>query len=215
MKMVDIEVSSFLTKFRMLRDAGLKASLTLSAEEGTTKISLDVELRPKTSMYNPLASTRHRGPAYQRRQERRRQINEDFIRTKNETGHESTPLANEDPSTVEVESAVHLKTKKNTPLEPHQPKLLAEKAEVSSDLTNVTNMKTFQNPSCQAAEMAAVSRSIQTHDSTSLLPTPLSSLSEQEMPLKLCCNHDHDPSWPDPERCCRHRCRKPLMKQKQ
>ena len=68
------ELDSFLGKFKHLWHAGLKASLNLEAENGEASITLKVGLGyipPPHSFQGPNGQS-HRGPAYRRRQERRK-----------------------------------------------------------------------------------------------------------------------------------------------
>ena len=72
------EIDSFLYKFKHLWRAGLKTSLKVEAENGEASISLTVGLGcvpPPFYAQTPPSQYRsvHRGPAYYRRQERRRQ----------------------------------------------------------------------------------------------------------------------------------------------
>ena len=74
-----MELISFLTKFKQLCNAGLKASLQLNCEDRKTLVTLEVALGPLQSTVNspPAASStfkqrRKRSPAYFRRQELRR-----------------------------------------------------------------------------------------------------------------------------------------------
>ena len=74
------EIDSFVLKFRNLCHAGFKASLTLEAENGKAVVSLKAGLGhlPVPFILPPPHGQRHhfpnshRGPAYQRRQERRK-----------------------------------------------------------------------------------------------------------------------------------------------
>ena len=75
----ELELNSFLTKFKLLCNAGFKASLRLDCSNGQAKVSLDVSLGSLQGLSNGSASDstsvkqkRKRSPAYYRRQEVRR-----------------------------------------------------------------------------------------------------------------------------------------------
>ena len=78
--MAHFEIDSFVVKFKHLCHAGIKASLTLEAENGETVVSLKAGLGhlnapfavPSPHGYGHRLPNRQRGPAYQRRQERRK-----------------------------------------------------------------------------------------------------------------------------------------------
>ena len=65
--MAHCEIDSFVTKFKHLCHAGYKAMLTVESSDGEVSVTLRTGLGPIPSSSRP----RHRGPAYQRRQERR------------------------------------------------------------------------------------------------------------------------------------------------
>ena len=94
----ELELSSFLTKFKRLCNAGLEASLKLNCKNGQTSVSLDVVLGPLQSTLNATTNTsspsavkqrRKRSPAYYRRQELRRAA------AKQPTNNDSTVEADE------------------------------------------------------------------------------------------------------------------------
>ena len=79
MMVTEVELSSFLTKFKHLCNAGFEASLQLTSRNGYATVSLEVALGPLESTSNtsndvksPLKPKRKRSPAYFRRQEIRR-----------------------------------------------------------------------------------------------------------------------------------------------
>ena len=77
--MAHCEVDSFLSKFKHLWHSGINATLTVKSTDGEATVVLTADLGPIP--FPPLHLPRHhgqplrqqRGPAYQRRQERRRQ----------------------------------------------------------------------------------------------------------------------------------------------
>ena len=78
--MAHCEVDSFVTKFKHLWHAGTKASLTIEAVDGQASVKLTAGLGYLPPPVHPLGPHgphgqpfgQHRGPAYQRRQERRK-----------------------------------------------------------------------------------------------------------------------------------------------
>ena len=79
--MANFELESFLTKFRCLSIAGYEATLNISCKAGQTYISLNANLGQLHSQYpshiNPTPPgfnprRKHRGPAYFRRQMKRK-----------------------------------------------------------------------------------------------------------------------------------------------
>ena len=68
-----IEIDSFVTKFKNLWHATFKASLTIESEYGQASVTLKTGLgfAPPPFSYHNRQPPRHRGPSYQRRQERR------------------------------------------------------------------------------------------------------------------------------------------------
>ena len=78
--MAHCEVDSFVTKFKHLWHAGTKASLTIEAVDGQASVKLRAGLGYLPPPVHPLGPhgphgqpfRQHRGPAYQRRQERRK-----------------------------------------------------------------------------------------------------------------------------------------------
>ena len=79
--MVHCEVNSFVTKFKHLWHAGIKASLRIEAVDGQASVVLSAGLGPippPHNAYGPhgLPPRHQRGPAYQPRQERRRAARE-------------------------------------------------------------------------------------------------------------------------------------------
>ena len=87
----ELEVNSFLTKFKHLSNAGFEASLRLNCINGHTTVSLDVKLGPLQESSSgslreitTIKLKRKRSPAYYRRQEARRNArltstSQDFI----------------------------------------------------------------------------------------------------------------------------------------
>ena len=69
--MAHIEVDSFVTKFKNLWSAGFKATLTIEAVNGEASVHLMSSLGALQPLHHH--GPRPRGPAYQRRQERRHQ----------------------------------------------------------------------------------------------------------------------------------------------
>ena len=67
--MAHCEVDSFVAKFKNLWYAGIKASLKIEAENGEASVVLSAGLGPPPSQGQRI---RQRGPAYSRRQERRK-----------------------------------------------------------------------------------------------------------------------------------------------
>ena len=77
--MTHCEVDSFVTKFKYLCHAGIKATLTVEAENGEASVTLRAGLGPiPPPLLVPGHGHRrqHRGPSYQRRQERRQAAQE-------------------------------------------------------------------------------------------------------------------------------------------
>jgi hypothetical protein len=75
--MAHCEVESFVTKFKHLWHAGIKVSLTIEAVDGQASVTLTAglgNLPPPLHPHGPHGQPfrHHRGPAYQRRQERRK-----------------------------------------------------------------------------------------------------------------------------------------------
>ena len=76
----ELELTSFLTKFKQLCNAGLEASLLLKSKNGIASVSLEVtpgpllESSPKANQGDAAATKRKRkrSPAYYRRQNNRR-----------------------------------------------------------------------------------------------------------------------------------------------
>ena len=71
-----MEIDSFLTKFKNLWHAGYKASFNLESEKRHATVTLKAELGfapPPHPYHHHVQLPKHRGPAYQRRQERRKQ----------------------------------------------------------------------------------------------------------------------------------------------
>ena len=76
----ELELTSFLTKFKQLCNAGLEASLLMKSTNGIASVSLEVTLgallesSPKADQYVPFVTKkkRKRSPAYYRRQDLRR-----------------------------------------------------------------------------------------------------------------------------------------------
>ena len=72
----ELELNSFLTKFKQLCNAGFEASLQLNSKNGYATVSLEVKLGALQSSPNATQSSfkqkRRRSPAYYRRQEARR-----------------------------------------------------------------------------------------------------------------------------------------------
>ena len=79
----ELELSSFLTKFKQLCSAGYEATLVLKSTNGQASVSLDVKLgtvesssinAPSTGVSSAFKPRRKRSPAYHRRQELRRNV---------------------------------------------------------------------------------------------------------------------------------------------
>ena len=74
--MAHYELDSFVGKFKYLLNAGIKASLKLEAEDGKASVILSAGLGPFLpplhGRHDGLRLQRGRGPAYRRRQERRK-----------------------------------------------------------------------------------------------------------------------------------------------
>ena len=71
--MADNEINSFVQKFKLLRDAGLEASLSLETKLGEVEISLSCKVgRILPPPQSPSSSSRYRSPSYYRRQARRK-----------------------------------------------------------------------------------------------------------------------------------------------
>lgn len=73
------EVDNFVTKFKNLCHAGVKATLTVEAENGEAFVTLKAGLGPIPPPRHVPGhghQSRHRGPSYQRRQERRQAARE-------------------------------------------------------------------------------------------------------------------------------------------
>ena len=98
------EIDSFILKFKNLQYAGLKATLTLEAENGKALVSLKAELGylspppdhllPTRPGYTaaPIVARLHRSPSYFRRQERRRQAAQAAVGPNGEqAGQATTP----------------------------------------------------------------------------------------------------------------------------
>ena len=75
--MADTEIDSFVKKFKLLRGAGMQASLTLETKLGEVFISINCKVSrdvppPKLSPATAVNPSKHRSPSYFRRQARRR-----------------------------------------------------------------------------------------------------------------------------------------------
>ena len=74
--MAHYEIDSFVTKFKQLLHAGLKANLSVEASGGEATVTLKASLgevpTPNSHEYPYHPNYRHRGPAYKRRQQRRK-----------------------------------------------------------------------------------------------------------------------------------------------
>ena len=99
----NVELNSFIAKFRYLCCAGFKASLTLKSEDGQAHVLFDVNLGAlpaPVTLPPPGYCKKPRSPAYFRRQEKRRQE-----RTKNEAGEAKKEPCNVDAKSVSIEEA--------------------------------------------------------------------------------------------------------------
>ena len=73
------EVDSFVTKLKFLTSAGCKASVNITSDGGQVRVTLSADLGfcvppPVDQAHSVLPSRRKRGPAYQRRQQRRQNV---------------------------------------------------------------------------------------------------------------------------------------------
>ena len=74
--MAEVELNSFITKLKSLWKLGITASLNIVTEGGKASVCLNADLgytHPPNISQRPQSSRQRRGPAYFRRQERRRQ----------------------------------------------------------------------------------------------------------------------------------------------
>ena len=114
--MAHCEVDSFVSKFKHLWHAGVKASLRIEAVNGQASVILSAGLGPIPPPDHPhghhgLPPRHHRGPAYHRRQERRRAAREAADQTPSvEELDDVIPAAQAgDTSAVLIEQAVKSK----------------------------------------------------------------------------------------------------------
>ena len=88
--MGDVEFESFLTKFKTLSMAGVKANFNAETTDGKLKVSLTAEIGSLSNNgFSPIK--KYRGPSYMRRQERR--LRERTSVTSNEEARNSTNAA--------------------------------------------------------------------------------------------------------------------------
>ena len=110
--MAHFEVDSFVTKFKHLCHAGFKATLTIASSDGEASVVLTVGLGPipPTQLQHDLryhVQPRPRGPAYQRRQERRQAAWKVAAEQAIDEGHDVQAAA-EAGATFEAEEAVEV-----------------------------------------------------------------------------------------------------------
>ena len=94
------EVDSFVTKLKFLTSAGCKASLNITSDDGQGRVTLSADLEfcvppPVDQAHSVLPSRQKRGPAYQRRQQRRHQ-NVSISSTTDPTENVQDQVANEE-----------------------------------------------------------------------------------------------------------------------
>ena len=105
---MNAEIDSFVGKYKQLLSAGVKASLSLNGNNGCTKIILEAYVGESTPIYDlgtPSSRCYSRGPAYQRRQMRRRQDNQKKV----EYNHDDVKLESDgSEESIPSEKEVHI-----------------------------------------------------------------------------------------------------------
>ena len=98
--MADAEIASFLTKFKLLCNAGVNASLNISSCNGKATVTLQADLGPLSKPSIIPQTSPHRSPSYHRRIARRRMMRQSNDVNLNEAGEAS--IVEEDNSNEAV-----------------------------------------------------------------------------------------------------------------
>ena len=108
--MADSEIESFVRKFKLLRSAGIEASLSLETKLGEVSISLNCKVGRDVLPPPPLVTSKsYRSPSYYRRQARRRAKREDQCLNENSlslAGQATEEAAEEAATEDETESSI-------------------------------------------------------------------------------------------------------------
>ena len=199
-----MEIHSFITRFKSLGCAGIKADLNISSENGEVLIAFNVNLGSISSSalnrHGPLRN-RRRPPSYYRRQVKRRsqKVNNDVA--------DSSKASAAVPSAADSGDAENVSQASNS----HSPEgsVLTNTSGTNYENDNIFAKSNMSLSSSEAINYAESKQVAVIEEKESIL-TELDTASslQSEEPEKSCCIHIHRGGTPPPDgECCFQRCR--------
>ena len=235
------ELNSFVLKFRHLSSVGYDAALNISSKNGRTSISLtaDIGILPtpcpvppptsKSTASNSTAcndgSTRSRGPAYKRRQDRRQCLQDSKLSAQTDTEQVSDASRSVNATVNTTEEVGNIVNTNTTEEVAHILEVDTTQEDEDGSKPSDINLGAirkskfnyiphssvpynkekidFANTRISQVQVQEISKSVNT------ILNPPTDLTKQAVIPSDCCLHDcrNDGDHPPDGKCCYHRCR--------